>query len=219
MTARCRLGNGNLYLPLLGAHQVENCRTALAVLGELAAHDRRIKFGPAARGMGTVSIPARCQVVRQRPLVIVDSCHNPESGRALANVLRDHLPRLQAGNHRHAHLRSLPEGETRGKGDQSLKVILVYGSLSGKLVEETVAPLAPFVHRAVLVKPDNPRAMPLAELKRVFSHRHIAHVTTLNVRAALSLARQSAMPVVVAGSFYLAGEALKVLGRSRAQRR
>jgi folylpolyglutamate synthase/dihydropteroate synthase len=114
--------------------------------------------------------------------------------------------------------------------------------LTGKLVAKTVAPLAPLVHQAVLVQPSSPRAMPLAELSRIFSRLHIPYVTADSVRSALGLARgqaqaqaqaqarsgnlrpancklQTAMPIVVAGSFYLAGEALKALGPSRAIRR
>jgi len=202
-------------LPLLGYHQVENCKTALAVLNELAMYDRRIKFKRVARGMRTVSIPARCQVVRRIPLTIVDSCHNPESGRALANVLRDHLP----------FLRSSPRPTSRAPRPVP-KVVLVYGSLSGKLVAETVAPLAPYVEQAILVQPDNPRAMSLAELGSVFAGLSIPYVTADSVPAALSIARTSSFvlrpssfPIVVAGSFYLAGEVLKVLGPSRAKRR
>jgi len=217
-------GSAVIDLPLLGDHQAENCQTALAVLNELSRDDRRIKVNRVARGLRTVSIPARCQVIRRRPLTIVDSCHNPESGRALANVLCDHLPHLRSANR------------------QSQKVILVYGSLSGKLVAETVAPLAPFVQQAILVQPDSPRALPLAELKRIFSGLHIPHVTADSVAVALALAREasshkpqaaspsqrsgsshlpspSALPIVVAGSFYLAGEVLKALGPSRAVRR
>jgi dihydrofolate synthase / folylpolyglutamate synthase len=222
--ARCPLGSGVIRLPLLGYHQAENCKTALTVLTGLSTDDSRIRFRRVARGIGMVSIPARCQIVRQRPLTIVDSCHNPESGRALANVIRDHLPRI--ANCQFPHPRPLPGGEGRGEGGQSSRVVLVYGSLSGKLVEETVAPLVPFVQQAVLVQPDNPRAMSLDELKRVFSHFHVSHITADGVRSALSLARASSLSlhpsplsVVVAGSFYLAGEALKVLGPSRAKRR
>jgi dihydrofolate synthase/folylpolyglutamate synthase len=210
--ARCRLGSGAIRLPLLGRHQVENCQTALAVLDELARDDGRIKLNRVARGLGTVSILARCQVVRQRPLTIVDSCHNPESGRALANVLRDHLPFLQSATRN-------PQLATRNPP----QVVLVYGSLSGKLVAKTVAPLAPYVHQAILVQPDSPRAMPLTELSRVFRRLHIPFVTANSVRSALSLARTSSfslhtssLPIVVAGSFYLAGEALRALGPSRA---
>jgi dihydrofolate synthase / folylpolyglutamate synthase len=220
INARCPLGSGVIRLPLLGYHQVENCRAALTVLSGLSIDDRRIKFKRVARGMGTVSMPARCQVVRQRPLTIVDSCHNPESGRALANVLRDHLPHLRSANR------------------QSQKVVLVYGSLSGKLVAETVAPLAPYVEQAILVQPDNPRAMPLAELESVFTGLHIPNLTAASVPAALAQARklaqaqaqaqrpqtatcrlQTSLPIVVAGSFYLAGEVLKLLGPSRSRRR
>jgi dihydrofolate synthase/folylpolyglutamate synthase len=208
LSVRCGLGSGKIPLPLLGAHQAENCQTVLAVLGELSKHDRRIKLGRVSSGLSAVSIPARCQIVRRIPLTIVDSCHNPESGRALANVIRDHLPHLSFA----ARL--------------SPKVILVYGSLSGKLVAETVTPLAPYVEKAILVRPDNPRAMPLAELARVFTRLHIPHITANSIPAALSAARsssfivhRSSLPIVVAGSFYLAGEVLRVLGPSRARRR
>jgi dihydrofolate synthase/folylpolyglutamate synthase len=237
-SARARFGAGMIRLPLLGRHQVENCRTALAVLGELAKDDARIKFIAVARGLKTVLIPARCQVVRDSSLLpplsslvyIVDSCHNPESGRALANVLRDHLSLLRTANRQSPFaIRHSP------------KVILVYGSLSGKLVAKTVAPLAPFVQQAILVQPDNPRGMPLAELKRIFSRLHIPFVTAESVPAGLARARrlaqaqvpaqarsgnlqpatcklQTILPIIVAGSFYLAGEALKLLGPSRASR-
>ncbi len=231
LRVRSRLGSGCIRLPLLGRHQVENCQTALAVLVLLARNDRRIIFARVRRGLGRVSIPARCQVIRQRPFIVVDSCHNPESGLALANVLRDHLPFLASG---------VRSGNSQSAicSLQCRKVVLVYGSLSGKLVERTVAPLAPFVHQAILVQPDSPRAMPLTELSRIFRRLHIPFITAASVPAALALARQSAIcnlqsampspvrqsplanrrspiPIVVAGSFYLAGETLKLLGPSR----
>ena len=55
--ARCGLGAGDVALPLLGQQQAENCKTVLAVLGELSKHDRRISFKRVARGMQAVSIP------------------------------------------------------------------------------------------------------------------------------------------------------------------
>ncbi len=235
LSAQARFGSGAIRLPLLGLHQVENCRTALAVLSELARADARIKFNRAARGLATVSIPARCQVIRNSQLatrdsqlvVLVDSCHNPESGRALANVLRDYLPFLRSATRN-------PQLATRN----SSKAVLVYGSLAGKLVAKTVAPLAPYVQQAILVQPDSPRAMPLAELSRIFRRLSIPFVTADSVPAALALARQQAqaqaqaeslqtancklqiaLPIVVAGSFYLAGEVLKALRLSRTTRK
>ena len=188
---RTPLGAARISLPLLGRHQVENCRTVLAVLTTLAKTDPRIRIPGVRSGLGRVRIPARCEVVRRRPLVLVDSCHNPESGQALADVIRDHV-------------RS--------------RIVLVYGSLSGKLVGRTVRPLARRVERAVLVRPDSPRAMSLAVLKSIFGRLGIAYSTAPDLRSALSRAlgststiRHSPFPVVVAGSFYLAGDALDLL--------
>jgi len=197
------LGAGRVRLPLLGRHQVENCTTALTVLGLLAGNDERIRFEPAVEALGRVSVPARCQVVRTGRAatssfdirhstfdissVLVDSCHNPESGAALASVVAEVFKQ---------------------------KVVLVFGALRGKLIARTVAPLAPWTEHAVLVRPDSPRAADLVTLKQAFGRFGVPYTAAAGVDDALRLARELAggsKPVVVAGSFYLAGEALKHL--------
>lgn len=182
------LGAGRVVLPLLGRHQVENCLTALAVLGLLVHNDQRISLAGIEAGLRRVEIPGRCQLVRHDPPVLVDSCHNPDSGRALADTIAIHLRK---------------------------KVILVYGSLRGKLIRETVAPLVPWVEQAVLVRPESPRAEALADLGRVFGRLKLRHIgagcVARGLERALGLAG-SETPVVVAGSFYVAGEALSCLG-------
>lgn len=182
------LGAGRVRLALLGKHQAENCATALVVLGLLTRNDRRILLSRVGRGFARARVPARCQLVRRRPPLVVDSCHNPESGRALADAIRDHF---------------------------GTRVVLVYGSLRGKLVGRILAPLAPHVELAVLVRPDSPRALDLAELARSFTRHGVASVRAGSVREGLALALERAAgrwPVVVAGSFYVAGEALTALG-------
>ncbi len=184
------LGACRLTLPLLGKHQVENCATVLATLATLARGDKRIKLEGVVAGLTKVQIPARCQIVQQEPTMIVDSCHNPDSGRALAEVIASYFRR---------------------------KVILVFGSLRGKLVTKTVAPLAPWTEQAVLVQPCSPRAEQLSVLKQVFSRLGIKHVTAPAIPLALETAEslsQGEIPIVVAGSFYLAGEVLSALGHS-----
>lgn len=187
--------HATFHLPLLGRHQVENFRTVLTTLLLLAEWDRRITISGIKQGLRSVRIPARCQLVSRQPLTIVDSCHNPESGAALADALRDHLLPFQ------------PSARRSG-------IVLVYGSLRGKLVLRTVRPLAPLVHQAVLVRPDSPRAMPLALLKSAFTRLGINHTTAADLTTALALARQSSLPIVIAGSFYLAGDALRLLDQN-----
>ncbi len=182
------LGAGRFNLRLLGRHQVENCVTALTVLGLLARQDKRIRLTKVRRALRKVVIPARCQIVSQKPLVIVDSCHNPDSGQALADVIADHLKQ---------------------------KVVLVYGSLRGKLIAQTIRPLGPWIEKAVLVRPDSPRAAEMTRLKQVFGRFRIPYIAVGSIGDALVQARVLAdgkKPVVVAGSFYLAGEALQCLG-------
>ncbi len=181
------LGAGRVRLPLLGRHQVENCTTALTVLGLLAKSDSRIRFEPVVEALARVSVPARCQVVRHEPPVIVDSSHNPESGAALAAVIGEVLRQ---------------------------KVVLVFGALRGKLIGRTVAPLAPWTEHAVLVQPDSPRAADLPVLKQAFGRFDVPYSSATGIADALRQARGlsgGTKPIVVAGSFYLAGEAMAIL--------
>ncbi len=187
----CDLGTGRVRLPLPGRHQVENCATALTVLGLLAQEDRRIQLPCVTRGLRQVAIPARCQVVERKPALVVDSCHNPDSGQALARMIAEHLKQ---------------------------KVVLVYGSLRGKLIARTVRPLAPWVERAVLVRPESPRAAELTRLRRVFGRLGIPYSDAESIGPAIERARQLSggrKPIVVAGSSYLAGEALDYLKPGR----
>jgi len=183
------LGAGRIRLSLLGRHQVENCAVALTALGLLAGEDTRLRFARVKRGLEGLVIPGRCQVVGWKPLVIVDSCHNPDSGRALGQVIAGHVGR---------------------------RVVLVYGALKGKLVHKTVKPLKPWMESAILTRPDSPRALPLVALKRVFGRLGVPYVATDSVADALDAAfriSDGSLPVVVAGSFYLAGEVLEHLPR------
>lgn len=179
------LGAGRLRLPLLGRHQIDNANAALAALGVLARTDSRIRYESVSRGFEQVDVPARCQTVSSSPWIIVDSCHNPDSGAALAQVIREHLGR---------------------------QVVLVYGSLRGKRITDTIRPLVPHVREAILTVPSSPRAASLTRLKLNFSRLGLAHHATPGIAEAMSLAFQLAAaddtPVVIAGSFYLAGEAL-----------
>ncbi len=182
------LGAGRVSLRLLGRHQIENCRIALTVLGVLARNDSRIQFEPAVRAMADTTVPARCQLVIKNPPVVVDSCHNPESGAALAGVLKECFPH---------------------------RVILIYGSLRKKLVRRTLLPIAPYVESAIAVAPNSPRAMAPTVLKGIFTRLKVRAETASDLASAIRRARELSggrLPVVIAGSFYLAGEALALLG-------
>src|SRR5258708_31949443 len=66
----------NFNIPLLGAHQVENAATAYAAL---RASKLAISAGAIQKGFASVKWPARFEVVRRQPPVILHSAHNQDS--------------------------------------------------------------------------------------------------------------------------------------------
>lgn len=69
---------------LPGAHQRENAACAVAALRQLGVPEEAIRTG-----LAEVRWPARIEVIRRDPLVILDSAHNVPSAIALANTLRE----------------------------------------------------------------------------------------------------------------------------------
>jgi dihydrofolate synthase/folylpolyglutamate synthase len=66
--------------PLAGRHQIENARTAVAVLEQL---------GVDPHGIADARWPGRLEQVRSRPDIILDGAHNPAGARALAQHIRE----------------------------------------------------------------------------------------------------------------------------------
>ena len=82
-----------LQLGLLGRHQAANAAVALATLSRLQERGWRADEGAIRRGLAGVEVPARAELVQQRPAVIVDAAHNPASVGALIEVIRETCPR------------------------------------------------------------------------------------------------------------------------------
>jgi dihydrofolate synthase/folylpolyglutamate synthase len=72
---------------LPGTHQRENAACAVPALRQLGIPEEAIR-----KGMAEVKWPARIEVIRHDPLVILDSAHNVPSAVALANTIRDSFP-------------------------------------------------------------------------------------------------------------------------------
>jgi dihydrofolate synthase/folylpolyglutamate synthase len=105
-------------LPLLGRHQLDNAAAAVVACEELAqAAGFELTEEHVRRGLAGVSWPARVEVLRRRPLTVVDGAHNGDSAKRLADALRDHFGLRQA--------------------------TLAFGTLEDKDVETMAAALAP----------------------------------------------------------------------------
>lgn len=79
-------------VPLAGRFQQENAVVALAALCLLRPHFPMLTLPVLEEGLRSVHWPGRVQVLHQRPgdpTLLVDSAHNPDSARRLAQTLTD----------------------------------------------------------------------------------------------------------------------------------
>jgi dihydrofolate synthase/folylpolyglutamate synthase len=129
-----------LWLPLLGGHQIENAATAVACVEALPL---AIASEAVAQGLAAVRWPGRLEVLACDPLVVADGAHNRDSARCLRESLAEYF----AG----------------------CPVTLVMGTLSDKDIGGMASELAPAARRVIATSFDHPRAMAAARVAAAFS--------------------------------------------------
>jgi dihydrofolate synthase/folylpolyglutamate synthase len=180
-----RKGSYELFIPVLGEHQMGNAATAVAALEVLAGRGFEIPAEKIAGGLAKISWPGRFQVLRRHPPVVVDGAHNVDAARSLKKALKQYFDLERA--------------------------ILVMGASGDKNIAGVIAELAPLFDRVIVTRSRHPRAMAPAPLAAEFS-RHgikarIAEDVPSALSHALSLAGDKGL-VCLAGSLFIVGEAL-----------
>jgi len=72
---------GDLFLPLFGEHMAHNAALAVAAV-EAFLGGRTPAPEVIAQGLEQVVAPARLEVLRRSPTIVLDTCHNPHGARA-----------------------------------------------------------------------------------------------------------------------------------------
>lgn len=96
----------DLPLRLLGRHQAANAALALGAIEELRQSGYVVRESAVRAGLDRLAWPARVELVRLHPAVVIDAAHNVASIAALVETLRESLP---------ARHRRLLFGTTRDK--------------------------------------------------------------------------------------------------------
>jgi dihydrofolate synthase/folylpolyglutamate synthase len=181
-----------LWLPLLGAHQLENAATALAAIDVLRSGGIAVSEESIEEGLSRLSWPGRLEVLKDEPLIVVDGAHNGDSARRLRQALRDHFDFERA--------------------------ILVMGVSGDKAIAAVAEELEPVTHLLIATRSQHPRAAEPEAVAAAFAARGVASETRLTVAAALDRARALAEPddlICVVGSLFVVAEAREqVLGLS-----
>lgn len=180
--------SGAIYrfdLPLLGAHQVANAATAIAVVEELSRNGFSIGREAVERGLGQVRWPGRLEVVRRDPLVVVDGAHNGDSATKLAAALRENFIYR--------------------------RLILVLGTSADKDVEAIASALAPEAAVVVATRSRHPRAANPDRIAAALSGDLCPQVEVArDFTSAIGLATALAAPgdlICVTGSLFIVADA------------
>ena len=181
-----------LWLPLLGAHQLENAATAVATIDALRKGGVAVSEESIGEGLGRVRWPGRLEVLRDKPLIVADGAHNGDSARRLRQALPDHFCFDRA--------------------------ILVMGVSGDKTVGAMAEELAPLTHLLIATRSQHPRAAEPEAVAAAFAARGVASETCPTVAAALDRAQALAGGddlICVVGSLFVVAEAReRVLGLS-----
>lgn len=162
--------------PLLGPHQAINCAVAEAAL---RASGLKITEEQMQRGLAQTHWPGRFEIVRQKPLTILDGAHNPHGAAALAATLRE-----QCGNR---------------------KVTLILGVLRDKDYPAVCRILASLAARIFCVPVPNERTAAPEEIARACLPFEARVCRTLD--EAFQNASDADV-MVITGSLFLVGEAM-----------
>jgi dihydrofolate synthase / folylpolyglutamate synthase len=179
--------------PLVGRHQLRNVALAVATAEELA----RLRFAgitPASIELGIRETrwSGRFQVIAASgswPEIVLDVAHNPAGAWALRSALSELY--------------------------DNRALIFVFGAMRDKAISEMTEILFPLAEKVIATRPQNPRSASPEEIQRAGRRTGSEIEAVAQPGAALERARAAAVPdsvIVVTGSIYLVGEAMRLLG-------
>ncbi|MBX3378591.1 MAG: bifunctional folylpolyglutamate synthase/dihydrofolate synthase [Phycisphaeraceae bacterium] len=186
----------HVAVPLKGEHQAMNCGLVLSILDRLKERGVAITVRGAAAGLAKTPNPARMEQIYSQPRIIVDGAHNAESIHALMKSLGAHV--------------------------RYDSLIVIFGCANDKDIPGMLARLGTGADKIIFTRTaSNSRAADPRELHRRFAETpgKMSQVAP-SLKEAINIAAKAAQRddlICVTGSFYLAGEAKKLLEERKAR--
>lgn len=177
-------GDLELHVPLPGVHQTENAACAIELCRLLGVPDEVI-----AAGIAAARWPGRMQLVQTDPPILIDAGHNQSGVHTLC-----------------AGLDSLFRGRS---------ITAVMGMMRDKDYTDCIRQVACRARRFIATQVDDPRALDAAVLASCAARACSDAQAAPDLPSAVAAARLAMEPdgvLVICGSVYLAGEALKLFG-------
>ena len=187
----------DVEISMVGRHQAENLKTALATL-EILRKSGAVKLDREAlyEGLKRARQPGRFEVISEDPLVIIDGAHNEAGAQALQETMAQHFA---------------------GK-----KILLVTGILADKEIDSIVKFLTKITDHIIVTEPDNPRKLAAEKLAGHVADFGVAAEVVSDVEAAVHRAKELADDydvILFAGSLYLIGDVRRLWRNERGEER
>ena len=187
----------DVEISMVGRHQAENLKTALATL-EILRKSGAVKLDREAlyEGLKRARQPGRFEVISEDPLVIIDGAHNEAGAQALQETMAQHFA---------------------GK-----KILLVAGILADKEIDSIVKFLTKITDHIIVTEPENPRKLAAEKLAEHVADFGVAAEAVPDVEAAVHRVKEMADGydvILFAGSLYLIGDVRRLWRNERGEER
>lgn len=163
---------------LIGEHQVYN---ALTVIETVSAAGIKVEAENIACGIETATIPARLELISEKPLVFLDGAHNPNGADAISSFMKNY----------------------------SGEICAIVGMMKDKNCEGFLKQVLGFCKSVVTVTvKENPRTATAEELAAIAKNYCNDVCTAPDYETAINIVSNKSggkLPVFVFGSLYLAG--------------
>lgn len=173
-----------LRIQMLGAHQVQNAATAYVTLQAARHAGLNLTDADIQKGFAQTFWPARFEIVRREPPVILDSAHNQDSAIKLHQTLNEYFP--------------------------GRKAILIFGASEDKDVAGMFAEWKPYLSLIITTRADHPRALDpeqLADLSRKAGiPTEVVPSVEAALRRALVISATTGGIILSAGSMFVTAE-------------
>ncbi len=170
-------------LPLAGKHMIYNSITAVEAIKSLERFNIDISDETIKNGIESSVMPARTELIKKKPVIILDGGHNEGCANALADYIRKHI--------------------------SDKRIVMVSSMMADKDYESYLKTVLPFAETFIATKADVPRALSSDELLKTASaycnNCYDIPDPEKAVKAAINII-QPEDALVICGSFYLAGE-------------
>jgi len=177
----------NIKTKLLGEHQLENIATAIMTIRII---NKKLKISKSSieKGINNCYWPARLEIIKKSPLIILDVSHNPNGFKTLRKFIKQYIK------------------------SKFKKIILIIGISTDKNKKQMIPKIVKLCNKIILCKAEY-RGTDTKELKNIVKEYNKNVYEIENIKEAVYKTLKEANKkdaIIITGSIFVAGEVKKI---------